>query len=160
VDVRSSIPGGYASFSGTSMAAPHVSGTVALMWSAVPALVGDIATTRQILDATALSVNDTSCGGTADDHNVWGEGRLEALGAVQAASPSPAATVRGTVTDAATGQPLAGASVAAAGRVNRTAISAADGTWQFVVPSGTYTVTTSKFAYVTNTATVALPAGQ
>ncbi|MEZ4558068.1 MAG: S8 family serine peptidase [Caldilineaceae bacterium] len=54
VDVLSAYPGGtYELASGTSMAGPHVAGVVALMWSANPALVGDIARTEQILLETA-----------------------------------------------------------------------------------------------------------
>ncbi|MEZ4580796.1 MAG: S8 family serine peptidase [Caldilineaceae bacterium] len=54
VDVLSAYPGGtYELASGTSMAGPHVAGVVALMWSANPALVGDIARTEQILVETA-----------------------------------------------------------------------------------------------------------
>ncbi len=56
VDVFSSTPGNtYASYPGTSMAGPHVVGTVALMWSANPALIGDIERTEEILIQTATS---------------------------------------------------------------------------------------------------------
>ena len=83
VNVRSSIAGGgYGSFNGTSMASPHVAGTVALMWSRAPVLVGDIAITRTLLDDTAVDTPNAQCGGTDDDNNVFGEGRLDALAAV------------------------------------------------------------------------------
>lgn len=94
VNIRSSFvpnhtesgPGGeYVLRSGTSMAAPHVAGTVALLWAAAPGLIGDVAGTRAILDQTAIDVADLQCGGTADKNNVWGEGRLDALAAVQRA---------------------------------------------------------------------------
>ncbi len=84
VDVRSSIPGGnYDAFDGTSMAAPHVAGVVALMWSAAPTLVGDIAATRALLDESAIDSEDLRCGGTPAKNNVWGEGRLDAFAAVE-----------------------------------------------------------------------------
>ncbi|MFI9488027.1 S8 family serine peptidase [Promicromonospora sp. NPDC052451] len=101
VDVLSAVPGnGYERWSGTSMAAPHVSGAVALLWDAVPALVGDVPRTRAILDGAAHDVNNTACGGTADDNNVWGEGKLDVLAAYELAqeesfTDTPAPTVSG-----------------------------------------------------------------
>ena len=48
----SSVPGdGYGIYQRHLDGAPHLAGTVALMWSAAPALIGDIATTRALLES-------------------------------------------------------------------------------------------------------------
>ncbi|WP_371688682.1 S8 family serine peptidase [Micromonospora sp. KC207] len=91
VGVLSAMPGGgYATLDGTSMAAPQVAGVVALMWSANPALVGDLDRTRRILRDTAVPAGPTyasrdpadSCGG---DANITGAGLVDAYAAVRAA---------------------------------------------------------------------------
>jgi subtilisin family serine protease len=93
VNVRSSVPvNGYANFNGTSMATPHMAATVALIWSRAPGLIGNIAATRQLLDNGAIDVANSQCGGTADDNNVWGEGRLDAFASVSGAGPKPNST--------------------------------------------------------------------
>ncbi|HEY7162532.1 MAG TPA: S8 family serine peptidase, partial [Acidobacteriota bacterium] len=162
VNVRSSIanpPGSYANFDGTSMASPHVAGTVALMWSAAPSLVRDIAATRAILDSIAIDVNDTSCGGTAADNNVWGEGRLDALAAVTNSPICNLGTLTGTVTDSGTSQPIAGATVDADGDTDRSTTTDANGNYSMDVCAGDYDVTASAFGYLPETVPVTITAG-
>jgi subtilisin family serine protease len=155
VAIRSSVPGnGYASFNGTSMASPHVSGAVALMWSAAPALIGDIAQTRALLDTTAIDTSNLTCGGTPENNNVWGEGRLDAFAAVSESPMGPTGSLEGAVTDAASGEPIAAATVLAAGEINRTTTTDANGYYTFPTLSvGSYDVTVSKFGYVSQTVT-------
>ncbi|MFI5846054.1 S8 family serine peptidase [Catenuloplanes sp. NPDC051500] len=158
VNVRSSVPGsGYAAFSGTSMAAPHLAGAIALLWSAAPALVGKVAETRALLDGTAADVSNTTCGGTTSDNNVWGEGKLDALALLNAAPIGDTGTLAGTVTGPG-GAPVAGASVTITGEVSRALTTAADGTFSALLPAGDYTVTVSAFGFGTVTRTVTITA--
>ena len=70
------------------MASPHVAGTVALIGRSRRA-ARRRRPTETLLDQTATDVNNTTCGGTAADNNVWGEGKLNALAAVTAAPTGP-----------------------------------------------------------------------
>ena len=78
--------GNYASYSGTSMAGPHVAGVVALMISANPKLAGQVDTIESIIKRTALHLTTgQNCGttlGTAVPNNTYGYGRIDALAAV------------------------------------------------------------------------------
>nr|WP_238350905.1 S8 family serine peptidase [Kribbella shirazensis] len=160
--VRSSyLDGRYALMSGTSMAAPHVSGAVALLLSAHPELIGDVARIRQLLDQTARDVDDTRCGGTAADNSVYGEGRLDALALVEAVDSGASGAITGKVTNSV-GTPLAGAVVALSGAAGqRSARTDAEGNYSVAsVPAGSYQATVTLFGYRTGTATIAVAAGQ
>ncbi|TDD22977.1 S8 family serine peptidase [Nonomuraea diastatica] len=160
VNVRSSTPGGtYDTYTGTSMASPHVAATVALIWSAAPALAGDVEATRPLLDTTAVDVDDTSCGGTAADNNVWGEGRLDTFAAVQAAPTGESGALEGAVT--AGGEPVAGVTITVTGPLSRSVTTGEDGAYAIprLLP-GDYELSAEKFGYDTATAAVTVAAGQ
>lgn len=90
----------YAIKSGTSFAAPHVAGVVALLLSVRPGLTYD--EVKSTLFSTAewswLGATEYTCGGTADStfpNNQYGHGRVEALAAVElllGVTPTPAPT--------------------------------------------------------------------
>lgn len=161
VGVRSSyVDNRYASANGTSMAAPHAAGAVALLWAADRSLVGDIAATRRLLDDTAIDTADDQCGGTADDNNVYGEGRLDALALVEATGQADYGTLTGTVTNSATGAPVQGAAIRlVAGDVLRSARTGDDGVYSASIPAGTYEATVTAFGHEAGVTTVTVTAG-
>ncbi|NOG54723.1 MAG: S8 family serine peptidase [Planctomycetes bacterium] len=97
---------GYVSMSGSSMATPHVSGTVALMLAANPTL--DQASVWDILRMTCLDLGDPG------EDNRSGAGRVDAYAAVQAALAADGGRVTLTVESLCPG---AGTAVLTAGNV-------------------------------------------
>ena len=88
LQILSSVPGGgYGYSQGTSMAGPHVTGLVALLWSANPDLIGDVDFTEQIILSTADEhTTSNRCGpGNAEPNNVYGYGLMDADQAVEQA---------------------------------------------------------------------------
>jgi len=95
VDIRSSVRGGgYEDYwDGTSMAAPHVAGLVALLVSANPALASDVDGLEDIIEQTAVPLTTNQrCGddGPTDvPNNVYGWGRIDALAAYESLCLAP-----------------------------------------------------------------------
>jgi hypothetical protein len=89
VDILSAMPlNSYGTMSGTSMAGPHVVGAVALLWSAVPSLIGDIDRTEQILIQSAQKYTGSrsdGCFAGAVPNAAFGYGILDVYEAVKLA---------------------------------------------------------------------------
>jgi subtilisin family serine protease len=89
--IRGAVPGnGYADgVSGTSVATPHLAGSIALLWQAKPLLKGDIDTTQRLLQLNTDPGQYPTiviCGLTPGNrpNNAFGWGILNILHAVQA----------------------------------------------------------------------------
>ncbi|MGD9099890.1 MAG: S8 family serine peptidase, partial [Anaerolineae bacterium] len=149
VGVKSSVPWGYDYYSGTSMAAPHVAGLIALMISA------DLQDGVRHLDVDELehfmasTAADLGAPGPDDD---YGYGRIDAYDAVRWARS--AGDLRGMVYDATTSGPIAGTTVSGfethrgdifGGQANTS------GQYAVTVPAGDYDVTVETWGYYSDT---------
>jgi len=82
----------YTTMSGTSMAAPHYSGALALVWSACPSYIGNFSATEQLMKDSATKIAyATGCGNEGAGNipnNAFGYGRIDLLAAVNACAGS------------------------------------------------------------------------
>ena len=79
----------YTTASGTSMATPHISGAMALLWSAIPSLQHQIQASRDALNSTTVQIMDAQCGPATPPNNVYGWGRVNIAAAVGTPPPTP-----------------------------------------------------------------------
>jgi hypothetical protein len=160
VNVRSSVPGGGydGTYSGTSMAAPHTTALVTLMWQAAPCIAGDVPLTKQIMMETAEAKIDAQCLPFVDHPNdVWGWGVLDAQAAVQGAMAlcGGQGALQGTVIESAGSTPLEAVAITAVRDDNytRSTTTGVSGYYTTTTPFGTYTVTAELYGYAPGIAT-------
>ena len=144
-NILSTLPGGtYGELTGTSMASPHVAGTVALITQAAPEL-----SPAQVLEALRDSAFFDDRYGTQRPNTRYGYGRIDAYDAVAPLAYDGGVT--GTVT--AAGAPLAGVTVTDRTTGSHTT-TGADGAYQLRAGAGTHEIAAEKFGYTTEVASV------
>ena len=132
-NVVSSTPNGnYRDMSGTSMAAPHVSGLVALLRSAHP---------DATVDEVKLAImNNTVDLGSPGEDNDYGHGRIDAVSALGDLGFVDNGGIKGTVTDKHTDAPIANTTITIEGTEHE-GPTGPDGSYRYLIPNaGEYTV--------------------
>jgi uncharacterized repeat protein (TIGR01451 family) len=142
VNVRSTEPGGgYGTRSGTSMAAPHVAGLVALLVQAEPTL--SLTATEQIITRTAVPL------GEPVPNNNAGWGRIDAYAAV--ASVAEVGFLEGRIVRNTDSVPIPEAVLSVARRDQPPfvqVVTDADGRYRLSLPPGIYDVRIAAFGYL------------
>ncbi len=145
VGVYSALPGGtYGTWSGTSMATPHVAGLVALLRAVSPTL--DVTRTAYLITSTALPLSTTV------PNNDSGWGRVDAFAAVSLLAD--AGVVQGTVSRLGDGAPISGATVSATLHGDGgggSATTDASGRYALPLAPGPYDLTARAFGYAPST---------
>nr|WP_261994700.1 carboxypeptidase regulatory-like domain-containing protein [Streptomyces sp. me109] len=145
--------GGWAVYGGTSVSAPIIASVYADAGTPVPGTYPNsypYATHAGINDITTGSNGTCSpsylCNGTDGYDGPTGLGTPAGLSAFRS---GPHGVISGTVTDSATGKPVASATVGAGTNVAHTDSS---GAYSLTVPTGTYDVTVQAFGYADGSA--------
>ena len=137
VNIQSAKPGGgYNTYSGTSMACPHVAALAALLRQAKPDLT--VGALRWLIESTCLDL------GSSGKDNTFGHGRVNGFQAIsKALSQQP---VFGTIVDGSTGKALP-ANVYLDGNPLPQQVELPASTFQFFVDSGAHQLRVEKFGY-------------
>ena len=148
----------YMDMSGTSMAAPHVSGLIALMWSAAPSLIGNYAATETIIEQTANAIPyDTGGTPPPGPGNVpnyatgWGE--INAIAAVkESLFWDNTGVLTGTVTSSVDGKPINNVRVyAESATFDKETSTNNNGEYAMSLHAGIHDVECSAYGFLTKT---------